>query len=117
MLYLSRLSFIFLLLASYFTDSPNKIPIRATLLSALSTIPYIVAVNIVLTSGLSQNDIPWVVFIVLKVFVALRCPLTALMTFKFGGRNQEQNLDPNRTTVQANTNRGNEMPIFSIHSM
>jgi hypothetical protein len=71
---------------------------------------------IIYISGLSRHVIPLVVRIVILVFIALRCPLTALTTFKFGGRRLGQNTNTNQTSGQANLNV-NEMPIFSIHSM
>jgi len=83
-------------------------------LSAFSVVPYFGSLIIIFRSGLNRHDVPLVIHIVVQVFVALRCPLTALMTFKFGSRRLEQNTPTSQTSPQANLNV-NEMPIFSIN--
>jgi hypothetical protein len=60
----------------------ERIPVRATLFSASMTFPYLIGFLIYLTS--KDNDFAQLsnsTEIVLAVILALRCPLTALITY------------------------------------
>ena len=65
------------------SNSVEKIPIRTTVLSALSMVPYILVLFAISNVNLARSQIGLISRIVLQLQVALRCPLAAMLTFKF----------------------------------
>ena len=53
----------------------QKIPIRATVISALSVIPQVVVITVELASGLDKEDIGMGNQLVMLLFSLIRCPL------------------------------------------
>ena len=53
----------------------QKIPIRATVISALSVIPQVVVITVELASGLDKEDIGMGNRLVMLLFSLIRCPL------------------------------------------
>ncbi len=60
----------------------EKIPIRATILSALSTVPYLVILVLLYLSNLPPNRIGMGNRIVVQLLLVFRCPLVATVMFK-----------------------------------
>ena len=70
-------------------SSVAKIPVRATIFSAVSTLPYLIGP---LIAGPDREVYPEkaiAVKIALSIFLALRCPLTALITYASSKKTNE----------------------------
>jgi hypothetical protein len=91
-------------------SSIEKIPIRATILSACSVVPYLLILNVVYFSHLNKIAAGVATHVVLQLLVALRCPLTAIVTFKFDKKQTERN-QQNKQNINQHS-----QSIFSITS-
>jgi hypothetical protein len=76
------------------SNSIDKIPIRSTVLSALAMVPYTFILLAFSSSNMTKTHIGLTSKIILQLQVTFRCPLAALMAFKY---NKKPQLD-----IQAN---------------
>jgi len=91
----------------------EKIPIRATIISALFVVPYVTLFAFVFRVDQSRKSVGLQSRIILLTTLAIRCPMTAVLAFKkVNGPNQQIV----RVAKLQNAKRRNEveMPVFSI---
>jgi hypothetical protein len=91
------------------SNSVDKIPIRATVLSALAMVPYTLLLLAVSSSNLTKNQIGLSSKIIMQLQVVFRCPLAAVMAFKFNKKPKPEN-QPNQRTL------GRTVEVQSISS-
>lgn len=92
-------------------ESVQKIPIRATVLSALSVVPYILVLVAIFALNLTYVERGIAVRIVFHIVDMIRCPLTTLVTFASNKKNFKQTSGDDKTMAkQAMCNE----PSFSL---
>lgn len=70
--------------------NPDTIPVRATILSAVSMFVYVVILNIILHSGHGQIPRAIAVTLIEGISNMLRCPLAVVLIFKTHEKNEQQ---------------------------
>jgi hypothetical protein len=93
------------------SNSVNKIPIHSTVLSALAMVPYTLVLLVISSSNLSKTQIGLSTRIFIQLQIVFRCPLVALLAFKFNKKQKIENKNNLRTVRPAN-----EVPSISSNN-